>query len=175
MIMRGAQSYFWGILLIGIGILVILKYQFKLNISLPRIIIGVLFVAMGISMLMGGSFSRNRSDMFFSEGRVEVVDPEKEYNIIFGNMIIDLSAIPRENLRDKIQINNIFGNALVKINPEIPTVVKLNSAFGSGNTPDGSSIVFGDHTYRTGEGTPQLTIEANVVFGKIDIVEERGN
>ena len=171
--MRGTHNYFWGIFLIGIGILVILKYQFKLNISLLRIIVGVLFVAMGISALMGGFHTRNRSDMFFSDGMVQVVDPEKEYNIIFGNMVIDLSSIPKENLRDKIQINNVFGNALVKINPEIPTVIKLSSAFGSGNTPDGSTIVFGDHTYRIGEGTPQLTIEANVVFGKIDIVEER--
>ena len=36
--------------------------------------------------------------MFFSESRVEVVDPEKEYNIIFGNMVIDLSSVPKENL-----------------------------------------------------------------------------
>lgn len=60
---------------------------------------------------------------------------------------------------------------MIKVNPEIPTVIKISSAFGSGNTPDGSTIVFGDHTYRTGEGTPALVIEANVVFGKIDIVE----
>ena len=170
--MRGAQSYFWGIFLIGIGILMIVKYQFKLNISLPRIIIGVLFLALGVSMLMGGSITRDKSDMFFSEGTLQIVDPENEYNVVFGNMVIDLSAIPQEDLKDKIKINTVFGNALIKINPEIPTIVKINSAFGSGNTPDGSAIVFGDHTYRIGEGTPVLAIEANVVFGKIDIVEQ---
>ncbi|MGB4640371.1 MAG: hypothetical protein WBH95_10405 [Caldicoprobacterales bacterium] len=169
--MKGVQNYFWGILLIGIGILLILKYQFKLNISMPRIIIGVLFIAMGVSALMGGFVVKNRSDMFFSDGKVEIVDPEKEYNVVFGNMVIDLSTISIDELRDNIQINTIFGNTLIKINPEIPTVIKISSAFGSGNTPDGSTIVFGDHTYRTGEGTPALVIEANVVFGKIDIVE----
>lgn len=171
MIMKGVQNYFWGILLIGIGILLILKYQFKLNISMPRIIIGVLFIAMGVSALMGGFVVKNRSDMFFSDGKVEIVDPEKEYNVVFGNMVIDLSTISIDELRDNIQINTIFGNTLIKVNPEIPTVIKISSAFGSGNTPDGSTIVFGDHTYRTGEGTPALVIEANVVFGKIDIVE----
>ena len=30
--MRGSQGLFWGIFLIGIGILMIIKYQFKLNI-----------------------------------------------------------------------------------------------------------------------------------------------
>ncbi|MFY9297334.1 MAG: hypothetical protein GX054_03220 [Clostridiales bacterium] len=169
--MKGVQNYFWGILLIGIGILLILKYQFKLNISMPRIIIGVLFIAMGVSALMGGFVVKNRSDMFFSDGKVEIVDPEKEYNVVFGNMVIDLSTISIDELRDNIQINTIFGNTLIKVNPEIPTVIKISSAFGSGNTPDGSTIVFGDHTYRTGEGTPALVIEANVVFGKIDIVE----
>ncbi|MFY9177173.1 MAG: hypothetical protein WBI74_05400 [Caldicoprobacterales bacterium] len=169
--MKGVQNYFWGILLIGIGILLILKYQFKLNISMPRIIIGVLFIAMGVSALMGGFVVKNRSDMFFSDGKVEIVDPEKEYNVVFGNMVIDLSTISIDELRDNIQINTIFGNTLIKVNPEISTVIKISSAFGSGNTPDGSTIVFGDHTYRTGEGTPALVIEANVVFGKIDIVE----
>lgn len=170
--MRATQSYFWGIFLIGIGILMIIKYQFKLNISLPRIIIGVLFLALGVSMLMGGSVVRTRSNMIFHEGTVQVDKPEKEYNVVFGNMVIDLSTIPKEDLGDKIQINTVFGNALIKINPEIPTTVKVNSAFGSGNTPDGSTIVFGDHTYKIGEDNPVLTIEANVVFGKIDIVEK---
>lgn len=96
--MKGVQNYFWGILLIGIGILLILKYQFKLNISMPRIIIGVLFIAMGVSALMGGFVVKNRSDMFFSDGKVEIVDPEKEYNVVFGNMVIDLSTISIDKL-----------------------------------------------------------------------------
>ena len=65
-----------------------------------------------------------------------------------------------------------FGNTLVKIDPSIPTLIKVNSAFGSGSTPDGSTIVFGDHTQKIGEGDQILTIEANVVFGKIDIIEK---
>jgi hypothetical protein len=66
----------------------------------------------------------------------------------------------------------VFGNTLVKIDPSIPTLIKVNSAFGSGSTPDGSTIVFGDHTQKIGEGDQILTIEANVVFGKIDIIEK---
>lgn len=170
--MKATQGYFWGVFLIGIGVLMIIKYQFKLNISLPRIIIGVLFLALGLSMLMGGFTDRNRSNMFFSEGTVNTAKVEKEYNIVFGNMVIDLSNIPKEDLRDRIEINSIFGNTLVKLNPEIPTIVRMNSAFGSGNTPDGSTIVFGDHAYRIGEDDPVLTIDANVVFGKIDITDK---
>ena len=52
---------------------------------------------------------------------VEIVDPEKEYNVVFGNMVIDLSTISIDELRDNIQINTIFGNTLIKVNPEIPT------------------------------------------------------
>ncbi len=150
----------------------IIKYQFKLNISLPRIIFGVLFLALGISMLIGGPAVRNRSNMIFSEGSIQVTKHERDYNVVFGNMVVDLTNVPKDELKGNLQINTVFGNALVKLNPEIPTIVKVNSAFGSGNTPDGSTIVFGDHTYRMGEDDPVLTIEANVVFGKIDIVEE---
>lgn len=170
--MRGTQSYFWGIFLIGIGVLMVIKHQFKLNISMPRIIIGILFLALGVSMLMGGSAFRSKSNVIFSEGIIQVVDPGKEYNVVFGNMVIDLTAIPRDELGKKVEINTVFGNTLVKIDPTIPTVIKLTSAFGSGNTPDGTNIPFGDHTYRIGEGDPVLTIEANVVFGKVEFVEK---
>ncbi|NLI61695.1 MAG: hypothetical protein GX375_09770 [Clostridiales bacterium] len=170
--MRAAQSYFWGIFLIGVGILMILKYQFKLNISLSRIVIGVLFLALGVSMLIGQPGFRTKSNIIFSDGNVQVVKPEKEYNIIFGNMLIDLSEIKEDDIDGKIEINTVFGNALVKINPEISTVIEVSSAFASANTPDGSTITFGEHSYKRGEGHPILNIKANVVFGKIDIVEE---
>ncbi|NLJ41135.1 MAG: hypothetical protein GX352_05955 [Clostridiales bacterium] len=169
--MRGTQSYFWGIFLIGIGILMIIKYQFRLNISIPRIIFGVLFLAIGASMLLGGTVGKNHSNIIFSEGNIQVNQPEKEYNTIFGSTVIDLTAISKEDMKEKIEMNTIFGNTLLKIDPEVPTVIKVTSAFASGNTPDGSTIVFGDHTYRSGEGEPVLTIEANVVFGKLEIVD----
>jgi Ca2+/H+ antiporter len=75
--MRGSQGLFWGIFLIGIGVLMIIKYQFKLNISMPRIIIGVLLLALGISMLLGGPGVKTQSSVIFSEGNVQAVKPEK--------------------------------------------------------------------------------------------------
>ena len=94
--MRGSQrSLFWGIFLIGIGILMIIKYQFKLNISMPRIVFGVLLLALGISMLLGGPGLKTQSNIIFSEGNVQAVKPEKEYNVIFGNLVIDLATISK--------------------------------------------------------------------------------
>ena len=170
--MRGSQGLFWGIFLIGIGILMIIKYQFKLNISMPRIVFGVLLLALGISMLLGGPGLKTQSNIIFSEGNVQAVKPEKEYNVIFGNLVIDLATISRDELGESIKINTVFGNTLVKIDPNTPTLIKVTSAFGSGSTPDGSTIVFGDHTQKIGEGDQVLTIEANVVFGKIDFIEK---
>jgi hypothetical protein len=98
--MRGSQGLFWGIFLIGIGILMIIKYQFKLNISMPRIVFGVLLLALGISMLLGGPGLKTQSNIIFSEGNVQAVKPEKEYNVIFGNLVIDLATISRDELVD---------------------------------------------------------------------------
>jgi hypothetical protein len=50
----------------------------------------------------------------------------------------------------------------------------MNSAFGNAVAPDHSSISFGEYTYRSKsykEGQPYLKIEADVVFGKLDITE----
>lgn len=168
--MKGSQSYFWGIFLIGTGVLMILKYQLKLNIALPRIIVGVLFLALGVSMLVGGFGVKTKSNMFFSEGTLEVNKPERDYNVVFGNMVIDLTNIPEDELNKAIEINAIFGNTTIKLDPEIPTIIKLNSAFGSAATPDGTNITFGDHVFVTGEGDPVLRIESNTVFGKTEFV-----
>lgn len=150
----------------------IIKYQFKLHISLARIIIGVLFLAFGISMLLGGFSVKSDSDIIFSDAEIRVTQAKKDYNVIFSNMVMDLSDIAEESIGEKVEINVVFGNAEVKIDPDIPTTIVVNSAFGSANTPDGSNIVFGDHTYTTGEGdTPVFRIEANVVFGNLEFVQ----
>ena len=112
----------------------IIKYQFKLNISMPRIVFGVLLLALGISMLLGGPGLKTQSNIIFSEGNVQAVKPEKEYNVIFGNLVIDLATISRDELGDSIKINTVFGNTLVKIDPNTPTLIKVTSAFGSGST-----------------------------------------
>lgn len=172
--MGGTQSYFWGIFLTGVGILMIIKHQFKLDISMPRIIIGIFFLALGASMFLSSPRVVTKSNIIFAENTVDVTVPEKEYNIVFGNMVMDISNISKESLGDKIKINTVFGNTLIKIDPKIPTIIKVNAAFGSGSTSDGSTVAFGDRTYKIGDtdSGQVLRIEASVVFGRLEIIEK---
>ena len=71
-------------------------------------------------MLLGGPGVKTQSSVIFSEGNVQAVKPEKEYNVIFGNLVIDLSTISKDELGDSIKINTVFGNTLVKLIPVYP-------------------------------------------------------
>jgi hypothetical protein len=51
--------------------------------------------------------------------------------------------------------------------------VEVSSAFAEARRPDGSDLGFGDHVYRSknlDESKPHLLVKADVVFGKIEIV-----
>ena len=78
----------------------------------------------------------------------------------------------RDELGDSIKINTVFGNTLVKIDPNTPTLIKVTSALAAEALRMDFHHSFGDHTQKIGEGDQVLTIEANVVFGKIDFIEK---
>lgn len=51
--MKADGGIFWGILLVVIGILFILKYSLHLNISIFRIVIAVILIYLGVSLIFG--------------------------------------------------------------------------------------------------------------------------
>jgi len=175
--MGGFETYFWGLFLIGVGILLVAKYYFKLSISMARIVGGVFFIAFGLSWLLGGFQTYSKSDMFFNEGTIHVVQAQDDYNIVFSNGVIDLTNLPLKDGKTKVEVNVIFGKGTIKINPDITTVVNVNGAFAKAETPDGSSIAFGEHGYRTSgaDDNKILYIDGNVVFGQLDVLEIQGD
>ena len=62
----------------------------------------------------------------------------------------------------------IFAEGNIFLNPDIPTRVKISSAFGGAVAPDGGNIAFGEYIYKNAkykEGVPALLVDAHVVFG----------
>jgi hypothetical protein len=52
--------------------------------------------------------------------------------------------------------------------------IKVSSAFGGGQMPDGRTVAFGERTYRSPgyrEGSPCVNVKASVAFGGIEIRE----
>ncbi len=163
---------FWGIVLILFGISALLR-SFNINIPVIRIIFGLIIVYVGISILAGGSvFTTGDNNVIFSDINIRVTDKiEDEYNIIFGNGIIDLREISPDNYGKKVEINTIFGASQILINPNTPISLEASAVFGRATAPDGSTVSFGDYSYRGGstDDNNPLKIEANAIFGSLDI------
>ena len=171
-------GFFWGLVLILIGLAIIFRIVFDVN--LIRIIIAVLIILFGIRILIGKNWmperSQNEHDTFFSDRTYnEIPEDKTEYNVIFGKSVYDFTrhdSTIREPV--KIKINVIFGAAVIKINPDMPVRIKSDAVFGGSKMPDGNTVAFGSINYTTRsftENTPHLHIESNVVFGGIEIME----
>ncbi|GAG65211.1 unnamed protein product, partial [marine sediment metagenome] len=98
---------------------------------------------------------------------------QDEYNIIFASGTVDLSKVKIEDEVKKIEVNTIFADGKVVLNPDIPTLIKASSAFGELELPDKSSVIFSSQKYRIGDiSTNQgyLEIKASAVFGKLKFI-----
>lgn len=172
--MRGFGNYFWGFCLIGVGLMFIARYYFKLSISNTRIVGGVLFIALGLSWLFGGVQLGGRGNMFFGGGIIRGIKAQDEYNIVFSNGVVDLTTLSWDDgEKIEIEVNVVFGNGVIRIDPDVATVIKVSGAFSKAEMPDGSFMSFGEHLYSSpGDDSDKvLYINANVVFGHLEFVE----
>jgi hypothetical protein len=174
--MRMVPGFFWGLVLIFVGLAIIFRVVFDVN--LFRIIIAVLIILFGIRILMGNTWMHERSrkgrDAFFSDRTYsEIPKNNTEYNVMFGKSVFDFTrpeSIIHEPVR--IKINVVFGAAIIRIHPEMPVRIKSEAVFGGSKMPDGNTVAFGSINYSTpsfSEDIPHLYIESNVVFGGIEI------
>lgn len=169
------SQVFWGLLLVVIGLSLILKVVFNLNIPVFRLIFSFFLIYMGLRILFGGfGFEKNCRNMIFNDYQFKV-KADGDYNVIFGRGVIDLTGYTID-ANTRIKINTIFGSGLVKLDPSQPLKIKVNSAFAEAKMPDGNIISFGEYYYQTPavqENQPYGEMEANVVFGELQLIEDK--
>ena len=127
--------------------------------------------------MIAGGFNHNWSinSAVFRESKMSDDGMQREYNIVFGNGTIDLFKMEHTGNR-KIEVNVIVGSGTLLLNDSIPTKVKMNTVFGSAQAPDKRTNGFGETSFTTStykEGEPYVSIETNVVFGKLEIESKR--
>ncbi len=171
------SGIFWGALLILFGVLVILKAVFGINLPIFRILFAIFLIYLGIKVLVGEPWPRHEKNVtMFEEGNIDAnAEASNEYSVVFGRSIIDLSGIAVTDKTKSVKVNTVFGDAVIKINPEAPVKVVINSAFAGARTPDGNIISFGKYKYTTKaykETLPCLLVEADVVFGGLEVVNK---
>jgi predicted membrane protein len=174
--MRLSGGVFMGIIFLTVGIILLLNSIFNFNINIFKLTIGILIVLFGVFVLFNGfgfQDSKDSRSIIFREGAIRVSEVHDKYNIVFASGTIDLSKVKIEDEVKKIEVNTIFAEGKVILNPDIPTLIKASSAFGELELPDRSSVIFSSQKYRIGDiSTNQgyLEIEASAVFGKLKFI-----
>lgn len=164
---------FWGIFLILIGISVLIKIFFNIDFPVFRIIIGLLFIIIGINILTGRHFSgkhmnwSNSGNVVFGEGKMDSSNSTGKYNVVFGKAETDLSEFAKGD-SGSIEVNTVFADNTIYIKKGVPVFVKANSTFAQTDLPDGSMAAFGTSSFTTPEydkKKPYIKIDVNTVFG----------
>lgn len=166
-------SIFFGVLLVLFGASLIVKVVFNVDIPVARIIIALFLIYLGIRIFVGKdlrirSHKENEYVTFFSQRKITDIENGREYTVVFGKAVMDLSEIiPADSQQISVKLNTIFGNSDILYNDTVPIKIKATTAFGGTKLPDGTTESFGTYEYNSGSTDHQavLSIETNTVFG----------
>jgi predicted membrane protein len=175
--MKMGMNLFWGVVLIIIGIIMVFKVVFKIDIPVFKILLALFFLYLGIKILVGSSWNTHiqtgRHDAVFGEANFSgnSID-RRDYNAVFGKIRLDLRNVELTEKETKIEVNAVFGGAEIILNKEMPVKIKASSVFGGARLPDGNSGGFGTSYYESDSlknAEKYLYIDANAVFGGIEV------
>ena len=144
------MNCFYGVLLILLGILLLVRYLFKIKIPVFLISVAIIIVFVGVSFFINGTDTGAENNIVFSRDKtISTVKPGSKYSLVFGSGTIDLTKASPQNAGDKIKINNVFSNGVIKVNPQTPLIVRTHSLFAVTETPNNDLIIFGNTNYQT--------------------------
>jgi hypothetical protein len=176
--MKMGGSFFWGLFFILMGLGLVIKVVFNIDFPLFKFLIAFFLIFLGIKILLGnfgfGRFSHPKEDdVVFGERYHSSVENGKDYNVIFGKAVFDLTDVEVNECPTKVKISTVFGGVRVKVKKETPLEIKVDAAFAGAHLPNGNSAAFGT-SYYTSPGLDKtqnyLLIEADVVFGGVDVI-----
>lgn len=172
-------TLFVGAFFILLGTSIVLK-AFGLNVPFFRIAFAALIIFIGIKILLPGKTgtwcgnitSTTGRETMFGESKIEGPEISGEYSVVFGANKMDLTKVELKNKTITIKIDVVFGGAEVKIDTVKPVRIVASAVFGGVTLPNGNAAAFGTNIYQSQsykEGSPHILIEANSVFGGIEI------
>lgn len=173
------SGWFWGAVVVLIGVAIILKAVFDIDIPIFRIVFGAVLILFGIRLIIGlrsgSSPGKPQTNVFFNEERIRFDPAQKDYNVIFGSAEIDLREATAKS-EGPIHINTVFGKAVVLLPAKVPLKAVVNSAFAEARLPNGNRDgVFGEVRYQSenyAENKAGLDLRGNVVFGQLILRNE---
>ena len=171
-----SNGLFWGFILILLGISVIIKAIFKIDIPLVKIIFALLLIYWGLKLLFGFSFhSHSEENIVFQKSQITASKSKSEYNIVFGSGDIDLKGVDISQGNAYAEVNIVFGSGDVYIDPAIPALIKISSVFAETKLPKRTITFLGDYVYKTenfDQNKPYLYIKLDVIFGNARVKQQ---
>ncbi|NLJ07675.1 MAG: hypothetical protein GX437_08405 [Sphingobacteriales bacterium] len=165
-----SQGIFWGILIIILGIVLLIKQLANLDIPVFRVMLGVFLVMLGIRLLFFDSFKfghQSGGDVVFGNKEMRF-DPEiKKYDCVFGSMTVDISNIDYSP-EDNYEFNAVFGELNIVVNPK--TYVKLKSDVVLGNIEIPQSVRSYGYEDQVDSNSIMFKAKAAAVFGSIKFI-----
>jgi predicted membrane protein len=166
---------FIGVFFLLLGLSIILKAVFKIDLPVFRVLFALFLIYLGVRMLYGdygwhikGEPFRDKHSAVFSEGDFEwsAEDGHRNYSVVFGDGKLDLTGATGV---DPVEVNSVFGNMDVFLDPKKLTQIRANAVFGDVSMPDGQSVSFGSLQARSPDqpGEPKLKVHAHCVFGSV--------
>lgn len=166
------SSAFWGITIIFVGVAMLLRNFFDLDIPIFTIIAAGFLIFLGIRMIAGHSSGNSSSNSaVFSDQKMGFVPGQNKYNVLFGNSNLDLSRI--ELTENKlVEVSCVFGEFRIAVSRDTNLQIFSSAAFGNFTSPMQQSNAFGSLDFRSpgfDATKPALTIRAEVVFGSVRV------
>jgi len=176
--MKMGPGLFWGILFLLIGISLLIKVVFRLDVPVVRIVTGLVLILLGVRMLVGGPWffreEPEENEVIFAEKTYRGKEVKnQEYSVVFGKATFDFTDLDSLSLPKHVKISTVFGSTTIFLSREVPVKIKGESVFAGVRLPGGSTAVFGSTSYES-EGfdpaRPYLGIQSEVVFGRVNMV-----
>ena len=164
---------FFGTLLVLWGVSLIVEAIFGISIPIMRVGFALLLMYAGLTLIKGMYEAKNQKAIFFSQESVkaDANNPAQYYKIVFGQGTVDLSDIDASTAPIRVQVYTLFGKGILKLNPQVSTVVNATSVLSSVSFPDKTLVSLGNYRYMSGDANhePQVVIDATAVFSALEI------
>lgn len=163
------------------GISIILNAVFKVDLPIFRLAVGIFFIYLGVVFIFGNRVAPPREwEGWAEQNRLvpkAVSGQDLKYDVVFGRGVVDLTQLEPSREPRRLEINVVFADALVKLDPSIPYELEASSVFGAAQMPDQSMVSFGSLPYapRKQREAAALRIKLNVVFGHASVLEVDGS
>ncbi len=163
---------FWGIYLIIMGFLALMKSYANLDIPLFRAGIGILLIMIGLTLMLGGGVAwETEPDTVLMQQRTVTLNHSGSFRTLFGESTFHVEP-PAEATSLDLEFDTVFASSTIHLPKDVAVKIDISTAFGQTQLPDGSSWSFGGGTYTSpgyDEATERIHLRGSTVFGSLTI------